>query len=99
MTEGGGGLILVQNFVTLFKNAPLENTSLFFSDNDGDVVNGLLMVQFDMVDMLRKKRAQKKYQRKRSDRRSLGNYLEFLRYYIKLSLSDLFHCNIFPFKK
>ena len=64
-------------------NTPLAETSLFFSDNDGDVVNGLLMVQFDMVDMLRKKRAHKKYQRKRSDRRSLGNYMKILHYYIK----------------
>jgi len=46
----------------------------FFSDNDGDVVNGLLMVQFDMVDMLRRKKAQKKFQRKRSDRRSFGMF-------------------------
>ena len=43
------------------------------SDDDGDVVNGLLMVQFDMVDMLRKKRAHKKLQRRRSERKSVGN--------------------------
>jgi hypothetical protein len=42
------------------------------------VVNGLLMVQFDMVDMLRKKK--KRFQRRRSERKSLGKTLEILRF-------------------
>lgn len=44
----------------------------YYNDDDGDVVNGLLMVQFDMVDMIKKKRAKRRFQRKRSEQPSLG---------------------------